>query len=102
MVSLYRRNYMVDINIKVNIEEAIELLKKEYNNQDKNKAEWINTTLNKAIEAFELLEKLDRSMECTIESDPRTFNNRECEYGWLFDRIIDWRQDIHKYCEVEK
>ena len=38
------------------------------------------------------IDKVDKAMECTLESDPRTFKNRECEYGWLFDRIHKWRK----------
>ena len=40
----------------------------------------------------ERINKVDRAIECTMESDPRTFKDRECEYGWLFDRICDWRK----------
>ena len=40
------------------------------------------------------LDKIDRSMECTLESDPRSIKNPECEYGWLFDRINEWRKTL--------
>lgn len=41
--------------------------------------------------------KLDRSMECLLESDHRSFTNRETENGWIFDHIIEWRKMIHPY-----
>ena len=41
-----------------------------------------------------LLDELDRSMECALEADPRTFADRDCEYGWLFDDIVDWRKKL--------
>ena len=31
----------------------------------------------------EILEMLEHILEC----DPRNFHNRECENGWIFDRI---------------
>ncbi len=40
------------------------------------------------------LDSIDRSMECTLESDPRSVKNPECEYGWLFDRINEWRKKL--------
>lgn len=42
------------------------------------------------------LDGLEHSMECLLESDPRSFTNRECENGWLFDRIIEWRKVIRE------
>lgn len=46
-------------------------------------------------EINEILKNLDRSMECTLESDPRSLKNPECEYGYLFDHIHKWRETIH-------
>ena len=46
-------------------------------------------------EINEILKNLDRSMECTLESDPRSLKNPECEYGYLFDHIHKWREMIH-------
>ena len=40
---------------------------------------------------------LDRSMECVLESDHRSFSNPETETGWLFDHIIEWRKLLNKY-----
>jgi hypothetical protein len=42
------------------------------------------------------LDGLEHSMECLLESDPRTFADRECENGWLFDKIIEWRKVINE------
>jgi hypothetical protein len=42
------------------------------------------------------LDGLEHSMECLLESDPRTFADRECENGWLFDKIIEWRKIINE------
>lgn len=47
----------------------------------------------------EILESLNRSIECTLESDPRTFQNRECEYGFLFDRMHEWKKLISNYID---
>lgn len=46
-------------------------------------------------EINEILKNLDRSMECVLESDPRSLKNPECEYGYLFDHIHKWRKMIH-------
>lgn len=46
-------------------------------------------------EINEILKSLDRSMEYTLESDPRSLKNPECEYGYLFDHIHKWREMIH-------
>jgi hypothetical protein len=53
-------------------------------------------------EINELLQRLDRSMECALEGDPRTFKDREHEYGWLFDLICDWRQLIRPFWTDEE
>ena len=45
------------------------------------------------------LDRLEHSMECLLESDPRTFTNRVCENGWLFDKIIEWRKVIREVLE---
>ena len=45
------------------------------------------------------LDRLEHSMECLLESDPRTFTDRECENGWLFDKIIEWRKVINEVLE---
>ena len=45
------------------------------------------------------LDRLEHGMECLLESDPRTFTNRECENGWIFDRIIEWRKVIREVLE---
>lgn len=42
----------------------------------------------------EVLDKIDRSMECVMESDPRTLKNPQHEYGWLFDKIYEWRKEL--------
>lgn len=45
------------------------------------------------------LDGLEHGMECLLESDPRTFTNRVCENGWLFDTIIEWRKVIREVLE---
>lgn len=45
------------------------------------------------------LDRLEHGMECLLESDPRTFTDRECENGWLFDKIIEWRKVIREVLE---
>lgn len=45
----------------------------------------------------DVLSKLDRCMECMLESDHRSFTNRETENGWIFDHIIEWRKMIQPY-----
>ena len=42
----------------------------------------------------EVLAQVDRSMECVMESDPRTLKNPQHEYGWLFDKIYEWRKEL--------
>jgi hypothetical protein len=44
-----------------------------------------------------VLSNLDRSMGYVLESDHRSFSNRETENGWLFDHIIEWRKMIKPY-----
>ena len=44
-----------------------------------------------------MLSVLDRSMECVLESDHRSYSNRETENGWIFDHIISWRKMIKPY-----
>lgn len=44
-----------------------------------------------------MFSELDRSMECVLESDHRSFSNRETENGWIFDHIIAWRKMISPY-----
>lgn len=45
------------------------------------------------------LDGLEHNMECLLESDPRTFTDRECENGWLFDKIVEWRKVIKEILE---
>jgi len=49
---------------------------------------------NKAKHIQEVLYKMDRSMECVMESDPRTLKNPQHEYGWLFETIAEWRKEL--------
>jgi hypothetical protein len=53
-------------------------------------------------EINELLQRLDRSMECVLEADPRTLKDPECEYGWLFNKIHEWRKLIHPFWTDEE
>lgn len=57
---------------------------------------------HKGYEIMKTLDNLWVSMSYAIESDPRSFKDREHEYGWLFDKIISWRKDIYKLLEREK
>ena len=45
----------------------------------------------------DVFSKLDRCMECMLESDHRSFTNRETENGWIFNHIIEWRKMISPY-----
>ena len=47
-------------------------------------------------EILELIDRLDRSMECTLESDPRTLIDKYHEFGYVFDRIGDWREELRE------
>jgi len=49
---------------------------------------------NKTKHIQEVLDKIDRSMECVMESDPRTLKNPQHEYGWLFETIAEWRKEL--------
>lgn len=45
-------------------------------------------------------EEIIRSMECVLESDKRTIKNPVYEYGWLFDKIHEWKRELEqKPCE---
>lgn len=56
----------------------------------------ISATMRKYQKMQTRLDGLEHSMECLLESDPRTFADRECENGWLFDKIIEWRKVINE------
>lgn len=49
----------------------------------------------------DMLSSLDHSMECTLESDHRSFTNRVTENSWLFDMIIIWRKMIKPYIKED-
>ena len=49
----------------------------------------------------DVFSKLDRCMECMLESDHRSFTNPETENGWIFDHIIEWRKMIKPYIKEE-
>lgn len=59
------------------------------------------TPLPKEEESKVMLSNLDRSMGYVLESDHRSFSNRETENGWLFDHIIEWRKMIKPYIKEE-
>ena len=46
-------------------------------------------------ETIKIIKNVERSMECVLESDPRTFTNPECEYGWIFTKISEWRKELN-------
>lgn len=50
---------------------------------------------------LEMLSNLDLSMSYVLESDHRSFTNRETGNSWLFDKIIDWRKTIQPYIKKE-
>lgn len=56
-------------------------------------------TMHKYQKIQTRLDGLEHGMECLLESDPRTFADRECENGWLFDKIIEWRKVINEVLE---
>lgn len=58
--------------------------------------EFAQTTLNRLNELKQKIQQVDRSMECTLESDPRTLSNRDCEFGFIFDRIYEWRKLLNE------
>jgi hypothetical protein len=65
--------------------------------------EAIDQSMKTAVETMRKYQKiqtrlngLEHSMECLLESNPRTFTNRVCENGWLFDKIIEWRKIINE------
>ena len=38
-------------------------------------------------------------LEYILECDPRNFNNREHEYGWLFDRVAQIYKKVRELNE---
>lgn len=83
------------------IDEIIEELEesKDYPTSDPASDEALDgaiTTMRKYQKIQTRLDRLEHSMECLLESDPRTFTDRECENGWLFDKIIEWRKVINE------
>ena len=49
-----------------------------------------------------VLSDIDLSMSYVLESDHRSFTNRETGNSWLFDKIIDWRKAIQPYIIKEE
>lgn len=45
---------------------------------------------------IKILLDIDHSMECALESDPRTMTDPTCEYGWLFNAIHEWRKKLKR------
>ena len=48
------------------------------------------------------IEYLLRSMECVLESDERTMKCQTSEYGWIFDKIHEWRNILYELFEIEE
>ena len=46
----------------------------------------------------EKIDEIEQMLEHILENDPRTFKDRECENGWLFDRVY---QVLKKVKELE-
>lgn len=48
-------------------------------------------------------EEILRSMEYALESDKRTIKNPISEYGWLFDKIYEWKKSLElEPCEDKR
>lgn len=47
------------------------------------------------------IEYLLRSMECVLESDERTMKYQTSEYGWIFDKIHEWRKILYELFKTE-
>ena len=51
-------------------------------------------------EAKKIIDNLDHSMECVMESDKRTLRNPESADGWLFDIIHEWRKELDRLSQL--
>ena len=45
---------------------------------------------------IESIDKIINSMEYVLESDERTMSNPYTEYGWIFNKINEWKKALER------